>query len=102
MPDPPEKPARRRRYQGSHPRTFHEKYKELNPARYTDEARKILAAGKTPAGTHRPIMVEEILEVLATDPDVDLDVRAWSLRSGNQLLSLEREGPMFLIRVRRA
>jgi tRNA 2-thiouridine synthesizing protein A len=44
----------------------------------------------------------EILEVLATDPDVDLDVRAWSLRSGNQLLSLEREGPMFLIRVRRA
>jgi len=68
MSDAPEKPARRRRYQGSHPRTFHEKYKELNPARYTDEARKVLAAGKTPAGTHRPIMVQEILEILAPHP----------------------------------
>jgi tRNA 2-thiouridine synthesizing protein A len=44
----------------------------------------------------------EILEVLATDPDVDLDVRAWTLRFGHELLSLERAGEEFLIRVRRA
>lgn len=44
----------------------------------------------------------EVLEVLATDPDVDLDVRAWTLRSGNELLSLEQEGEEFRIRVRRA
>lgn len=44
----------------------------------------------------------EILEVMATDPDVDLDVRAWALRSGNEVLSLEREGSVFHIRVRRA
>jgi len=29
---------------------------------------KVLASGKTPAGTHRPIMVAEILEVLAPQP----------------------------------
>ena len=29
---------------------------------------KVLASGKTPAGTHRPIMVAEILELLAPKP----------------------------------
>jgi 16S rRNA (cytosine1402-N4)-methyltransferase len=29
---------------------------------------KVLASGKTPAGTHRPVMVQEILEVLAPVP----------------------------------
>ena len=29
---------------------------------------KIILSGKTPAGTHRPIMVAEILEVLAPQP----------------------------------
>ena len=29
---------------------------------------KVIASGKTPAGTHRPIMVAEILEVLAPKP----------------------------------
>ena len=29
---------------------------------------KVIAGGKTPAGTHRPIMVREILEVLAPRP----------------------------------
>jgi 16S rRNA (cytosine1402-N4)-methyltransferase len=60
--------VRRPRYRGLHPRAFGEKYKELNPARYEDEVAKVLASGKTPAGTHRPIMVPEILEVLAPKP----------------------------------
>lgn len=59
-------PHRRRpRYSGKNPRRFEEKYKEHDPARYADTVAKVLASGKTPAGTHRPIMVAEILEVLA-------------------------------------
>src|SRR5207244_1211963 len=62
-------PHRRRpRYSGKHPRRFEEKYKERNPARYAETVEKVLASGKTPAGTHRPIMVAEILEVLAPRP----------------------------------
>src|SRR5437868_13753025 len=56
---------RRPRYQGTHPRRFAEKYKELNPDKYPDTIQKVVASGKTPAGMHRPIMVEEILHVLA-------------------------------------
>jgi 16S rRNA (cytosine1402-N4)-methyltransferase len=67
----PEKPtlhARRRRYSGRNPRAFHDKYKELNPERYAPEVEKILASGKTPAGTHRPIMVGEVLLCLRPEP----------------------------------
>ncbi len=59
---------RRKRYAGRNPRRFEEKYKEHNPHRYADTVAKVLASGKTPAGTHRPIMVAEILEVLAPQP----------------------------------
>lgn len=60
--------VRRPRYRGTHPRDFGDKYKELNPARYAADVAKVIAAGKTPAGMHRPIMVAEILEVLAPAP----------------------------------
>ena len=53
--------TRRPRYPGKNPRRFHEKYKELNPERYAADVQKVLASGKTPAGTHRPIMVDEVL-----------------------------------------
>lgn len=62
-------PHRRRpRYSGKNPRRFEEKYKERDPQRYAETVAKVLASGKTPAGTHRPIMVAEILEVLAPQP----------------------------------
>ena len=62
-------PHRRRpRYAGKNPRRFAQKYKELNPERYTDDIAKVLAAGKTPAGSHRPIMVAEILAAFALRP----------------------------------
>jgi 16S rRNA (cytosine1402-N4)-methyltransferase len=65
----PQTPHRRRpRYRGKHPRRFEEKYKERDPQRYAETVAKVLASGKTPAGTHRPIMVAEILEVLAPKP----------------------------------
>ncbi|PAW76475.1 MAG: 16S rRNA (cytosine(1402)-N(4))-methyltransferase [Pedosphaera sp. Tous-C6FEB] len=59
---------RRPRYAGKNPRRFEEKYKERDPQRYAETVAKVLASGKTPAGTHRPIMVAEILEVLAPKP----------------------------------
>ncbi len=71
---PPAKPKRRPRYAGKHPRRFEEKYKELNPERYAGDIAKVLASGKTPAGMHRPIMVTEILGVLAPKPgDIAVD-----------------------------
>ncbi len=63
-PDAPPAHTRRPRYPGKNPRGFHDKYKELNPERYTPEVQKVLASGKTPAGTHRPIMVDEVLRCL--------------------------------------
>ena len=59
---------RRLRYSGKHPRRFEEKYKEHDPQRYAETVANVMASGKTPAGTHRPIMVAEILEVLSPKP----------------------------------
>src|ERR1700742_351391 len=59
---------RRQRYSGKNPRRFEDKYKEHDPQRYAETVAKVLASGKTPAGMHRPIMVTEILEVLAPKP----------------------------------
>ena len=65
---PPAPHRRRPRYGGKNPRRFAEKYKELAPERYAGDVAKVLASGKTPAGTHRPIMVDEILAALALQP----------------------------------
>ena len=68
-PNPSPTPHKRRpRYSGKNPRRFEDKYKEHNPGRYAETVQKVLASGKTPAGTHRPIMVAEILELLAPKP----------------------------------
>ncbi|MFM8363671.1 MAG: 16S rRNA (cytosine(1402)-N(4))-methyltransferase RsmH [Verrucomicrobiota bacterium] len=65
--DSPLQPHRRRpRYRGTHPRHFAEKYKELEQRPET--LAKVLASGKTPAGSHVPILVAEILEVLDPKP----------------------------------
>jgi 16S rRNA (cytosine1402-N4)-methyltransferase len=62
-------PHRRRpRYSGKNPRRFEDKYKERNPELYPEAVAKVIASGKTPAGTHRPIMVAEILETLHPQP----------------------------------
>ena len=59
---------RRVRYKGTHPRSFKEKYKELNPEKYQDDVQKIIQSGKTPAGMHISIMVDEILDFLQIKP----------------------------------
>lgn len=63
-----EKPKRRIRYKGTHPKSFKEKYKELQPERYAADIEKIIQKGNTPAGMHRSICVNEILEVLKITP----------------------------------
>jgi len=62
------RPKRRVRYGGKHPRRYEEKYKDLDPAKYPETIDKVLASGKTPVGTHRPICLAEVLEVLAPKP----------------------------------
>jgi 16S rRNA (cytosine1402-N4)-methyltransferase len=63
-----EKPPRRPRYQGPNPRQFREKYKELQPEKYADDLARVVASGRTVAGTHRPILVSEIMSILAPTP----------------------------------
>lgn len=68
MSDEAPRPPRRKRYSGKYPRRFDEKYKELDPQRHAETVAKVIASGKTPAGSHVPIMVEECLEALALKP----------------------------------
>ena len=71
---PPPPHVRRKRYRGTHPRLFSEKYKELNADEFADDVDKVIARGQTPAGTHRAICVDEILTVLKPEPgEVVLD-----------------------------
>ncbi|MDF2483858.1 MAG: S-adenosyl-methyltransferase MraW [Herbinix sp.] len=63
-----EKPQRRVRYQGTHPKSFKDKYKELQPEKYADTVARVIQKGNTPAGMHRSICVKEILEFLQITP----------------------------------
>ncbi|MDF2590784.1 MAG: S-adenosyl-methyltransferase MraW [Clostridia bacterium] len=62
------KHQRRVRYKGTHPKTFKEKYKELQPEQYADDVAKVIQKGRTPAGMHISICVKEILEFLQIKP----------------------------------
>jgi len=63
-----QKPQRRVRYEGTHPKAFKDKYKELQPEKYADAVAKVIQKGSTPAGMHRSICVNEILEFLQIAP----------------------------------
>jgi 16S rRNA (cytosine1402-N4)-methyltransferase len=74
-PSTPPPHVRRKRYRGTHPRKFEEKYKELNHEKFAADVDKVIARGQTPAGTHRPICVDEILAILHPVPgETALDV----------------------------
>lgn len=96
------KPKRRIRYKGTHPRRFEEKYKELNPEKYKEDIEKIKLRGETPAGTHRPICLQEILQILNPQPgqialDATLGYGGHSFEilqrviPGGQLISLDQD-----------
>ena len=59
---------RRVRYRGTHPRSYREKYKELQPEKYADTIEKVIRKGNTPAGMHISICVQEILDFLQIRP----------------------------------
>ena len=62
------KGRRRVRYSGTHPKAFKEKYKELQPEQYAQDIAKVMQQGKTPAGMHRSICVNEIMDFLKLTP----------------------------------
>ncbi len=62
------KHIRRPHYSGKYPKHYEEKYKELNPEKYDGMAEHVIEKGSTPAGTHIPIMVKEVLEHLDIHP----------------------------------
>lgn len=60
--------TRRPRYSGKYPRKFEQKYKEHNPERFPETYQRVIESGKTPAGTHRPIMLQEVMAALSPRP----------------------------------
>jgi len=52
---------RRPHYSGKYPKKFEEKYKELQPDKYSETVEHVKKKGITPAGMHVPICVNEIL-----------------------------------------
>ncbi|MBK8091316.1 MAG: 16S rRNA (cytosine(1402)-N(4))-methyltransferase RsmH [Verrucomicrobiaceae bacterium] len=97
-------PHRRRpRYAGKNPRRFDQKYKEH--AGDAETLAKVRAAGKTPAGRHVPILLSEIMQVLAPQPGeraVDCTLghgghAAALLEAGVTLLALDQD-PVEIVR----
>jgi 16S rRNA (cytosine1402-N4)-methyltransferase len=86
------KRTRRVRYKGTHPKSFKEKYKELNPQQYAEDIAKVMQQGRTPAGMHRSICVNEIMEFLQIVPgQVGLDATLGY--GGHSLEILKRLAP---------
>ena len=88
---------RRVRYKGTHPRSYKEKYKELNPEKYKDDVEKIVQSGKTPAGMHISIMVQEILDFLQIQPgQIGLDATlGYGGHSRKMLEQLQGQGHLY-------
>ena len=88
---------RRVRYKGTHPRSYKEKYKELQPEKYQTDVEKIIQSGKTPAGMHISIMVDEILNFLQIRPgQVGLDATlGYGGHTRRMLEKLEGQGHMY-------
>jgi tRNA 2-thiouridine synthesizing protein A len=43
----------------------------------------------------------QVLEMTSDDPASEADVRSWSARTGHQLVSVERNGPVFRFLIRK-
>jgi 16S rRNA (cytosine1402-N4)-methyltransferase len=86
------RPPRRKRYSGKNPRSFEDKYKERDPVRYAETVAKVIASGKTPAGTHLPILVDESLNALQLQPGM-IGVDATLGYGGHAMHILEKISP---------
>jgi len=94
-----QKHQRRIRYKGTHPRAYKEKYKELQPEKYTDTVTKVIQKGSTPAGMHRSICVKEILEFLQITPgQIGLDATlGYGGHTLEMLKCLDSKGHLYAI-----
>ncbi len=99
MDNPKEKHKRRIRYKGTHPKSFEAKYKELQPDKYAETIEKVIQKGNTPAGMHRPICVNEILEFLQIKPgQIGLDATlGYGGHSTEILKQLNQKGHLYAI-----
>jgi 16S rRNA (cytosine1402-N4)-methyltransferase len=99
MEDQDLKKERRKRYSGTHPKTFSDKYKEKEPDKYQDTIEKIVKKGNTPAGTHRPICVTEILDLLKIKPgQIGLDATlGYGGHTKEMLNCLNHQGHLYAI-----
>ena len=87
------KHVRRVRYMGTHPKAFREKYKELQPGLYAEDVAKVMDQGRTPAGMHRSICVDEILEILKVTPgEIGLDATLGYGGHSHEILKLLQPG----------
>lgn len=97
-----EQPHKRRvRYKGTHPRTYKEKYKELQPEKYADTIEKVIRKGSTPAGMHISICVQEILDFLQIQPaQTGLDATlGYGGHSSKMLEQLQGQGHLYALDV---
>lgn len=98
----PQTPHKRRvRYKGTHPRSYKEKYKELQPEKYGDTIAKVISKGSTPAGMHISIMVKEILDFLNIQPgQTGLDATlGYGGHTSHMLTCLKGKGHMYALDV---
>jgi 16S rRNA (cytosine1402-N4)-methyltransferase len=95
------KRVRRVRYKGTHPKAFKEKYKEQQPGLYAEDVAKVIGQGRTPAGMHRSICVNEILEILKIVPgEIGLDATlGYGGHSAEMLKHLLPNGRLYAIDV---
>ncbi len=95
---------RRKRYSGTHPKRFAEKYKEHDIEAYPELREHLRSKGKTPADTHIPILVSEIMATLKPSPgDVIADCTvgygghavefARRAGPGGKLVGMDVDGP---------
>lgn len=49
----------------------------------------------------KKIEIGQVLELLATDPGVDPDMRAWTRRTGHELIGISERDAVFHVLVRR-
>ena len=91
--------VRRKRYSGTHPKKFEEKYKELNPEKYADTIEHVISKGITPAGMHISICVNEILDFLQIKPgQKGLDATfGYGGHTRKMLEKLEGDGHMYAL-----
>lgn len=100
--DQQEKTHKRRvRYNGTHPKNYKEKYKELNPEKYPDTVAKVISKGSTPVGMHISICVKEILEFLQIKPgQIGLDATlGYGGHTSEMLKCLESKGHIYALDV---